>query len=84
MDHLKIVTFDTQNINVKNVSNVLEGICFDIWRRTAHDLNITYTINYAISWNHMISYLREDRVDIIVHAVSRGELGHLSEKEQDE
>ena len=74
MDHVNIVTFDTQNINIKNVSNALEGICMDIWRRTAYDLNITYTINYAKSWNETISYLREDRVDIIVHAVAMGEL----------
>ena len=74
MDHVQIGTFDTQNINIKNVSNVLVGDCIDIWRRTAHDLNITYSINLAKSWNEMISFLREDRVDIIVHAVAMGEL----------
>ena len=73
----RIVTFISKDTCVRNISNVLKGICIDTWKRTALDLNISYTLEIVEEWFDMFTYLKEDRADVIVQKTNAGMMTEL-------
>ena len=53
------------------------GICFDLWERTANDLNLTYTVKIAESRSDALMKIKSDEADIIVERMD----GDLLEKD---
>ena len=68
----RIVTTVVGDAYVKLTSNVLEGICIDIWKRVAMDLGINYSIEIAEKWTDMFEILRDNRADVIVQTIDMG------------
>ena len=77
----QVVTFDSADICVQarnGDSNHLEGICVDIWRRLAEDLNINYTMITKSNWTQMMDHAKNEKSDVIIHAMNDGMLSYLA------
>ena len=48
----------------------LTGICVDLWQRTAKDLNLTYDLNIAKSWQEMLISLENGSADVFMERIS--------------
>ena len=42
------------------------GICFDLWRKVASDLNIDYNLTQVDSWFDTFKMIENDEADVIV------------------
>ena len=45
---------------------ILKGICVDLWKQTAADLNLTYEMEIATNWEKMMTVFRKGKTDVIV------------------
>ena len=71
---VNIVTVDTSDDYVHSRFGVLEGICMDIWRRIANDLDLSYSLTIADNWVQMFNIFRNGSADVIVQTIDVGML----------
>ena len=64
---VRVVTYNTNSSCIHlNSYGELDGICIQLWRRTAMDLNMTYKVSILDSWTDMINHFQENNSDIVV------------------
>ena len=59
---IRVMTTITNDIYVNDVGQKsgrlqLTGLCVDLWRKTAKDLNVTFDMNVTRTWQEMVESL---------------------------
>ena len=55
-------------------SSVLSGICWDLWREIASDLNLTQTVDVVNSWWEMHPHFAENKSDVIMERMDDNQM----------
>ena len=64
---VRVATHNTNTSCIHlNSFGELDGICMQLWRRTAMDLNMTYKVSILDSWDDMIHHFQANNSDIVV------------------
>ena len=77
---LRIITTITDDafVNDNQGNSALTGICIDLWRKTAKDLNLAYEIEIAGSWAEMVQAFKQNRADVIIQTMDDSQMNHES------
>ena len=73
---VRVVTVDVRNKFVyrDDENSALKGICIDLWRRIAKDLNLTYVVEEVDSWSAMMNKFKEGEADVIMQRINDGDM----------
>ena len=50
----------------------MEGICVDLWRQVAEELNLSYIMKEARDWPEMLKTFKSDQADVILQRMDDG------------
>ena len=72
----RVVTSVTRNHFVfqRDPDPVLKGICMDLWRKTATELNLTFSVQIVEPFTAMHDIFRQKKADIIVQRIEDDQL----------
>ena len=67
----RVVTFAGENhfLFKDEHSENVRGICWDLWKRTANELNISYSLTLVEHWFEMFKTFEENKADIIIQRI---------------
>ena len=76
MSLTRVITVNSENTyTYQDKSDLtLKGICIDLWNQTAKDLNLTYKIEIATSWEEMITIFGSGEADVIINRMDDNQL----------
>ena len=71
---IRVVTTITNDIYVRDVGQEsgdgqLTGLCVDLWRKTAKDLNITFDMKVTGTWKEMVESLTANVSDVLMQRI---------------
>ena len=71
---IRVVTTITNDIYVRDASQdsgslQLAGLCVDLWRKTAKDLNVTFDMRVTGTWKEMVESLKANDTDVLMQRV---------------
>ena len=55
-------------------TSVLAGICVDLWKEIALDLNLTYTFELVDSWWEMHPHFKANKSDVIMERMDDAQM----------
>ena len=55
-------------------TSTLAGICVDLWRKIASELNLTYTVDIVDSWWQMHPHFAQNKSDVIMERMDDGQM----------
>ena len=72
----RVVTLLSRNNYVfrNRIDASLSGICVDLWKRTARDLRLPYSVEVVNSWVEMYASFRDNKSDLILQRMDEGHM----------
>ena len=71
-----VTTFVTNNTNLfyEQSGGQLKGICLDLWEKVAFELNLTYDLELANSWEEMFVEFELNKTHVIMQHVDDAQM----------